>query len=1149
MTAIDTQTAPVSATLRRNLGALAARQPDVAKAIAEAPPHEGLAFTETEEQGALSATLDGHALASQRRPLTEASRLAETVDHRDAGAIVILGFGLGHHVKAIAAASRVESMLVVYEPDVSLLHTVLSKIDHSEWLARTNVIFATDARDGASLTSAMRRQQGLLAMGVRIVEHPPSRRRLGADAGAFCETFSRVLAAVRTTVVTTLVQSEATVRNFLGNVRPYVERPGIADLAKRCVGFPAITVAAGPSLARNIELLKTPGLRERCVIIAAQTVLKPLLAEGIRPHFVTSLDFHEISARFYEGLTADDVADTTLIVEPKANPAVVRAYPGPIRMPAESTLDLLLGPDIAGDHGAIRAGSTVAHLSYFVARLLGCDPVIMIGQDLGFTDGLYYADGASIHDVWAGELNEFRTLEMLEWERIARHRRQLRKVPANEGGEIYTDEQMATYLAEFERVILEDTRAGRTTIDATEGGARKSNTEVMTLAEAIEAHAPADRDSLPDLTIPAIHDSDQRAAWKAATDRIADIRRDIVQLGRISRETASLLERMLDHVDDPATLNRLIKKSHKLRDDAMSRTTAFGLVQRINQLGAFKRLRADREISLTGDLSPTEKQKRQIERDRVNVQWIADASETLVSMLSEAVAPKRDTQAQEPKYATTSPSKRHAHSRAIGAIVMFDPDHSALGVTQDAATPIAGRPAIWWTLSRLARTKHVSRAVVVTPDAKRAAAIVADRPNGIDIEFIEVSASMFDRPAAHAARLWSRTSWRGGIGNASCHDEQFIPDATLQAMHAHQLDGALLLSADWTFVDPQLCDEVITRWRTESEGNLILFSQAPPGLCPCVIDRSLLEQLAQTSNLGTLGTIGGMLGYHPRRPTADPIAQRACIAINPEVRDAHARFIVDNPAARRFLESMGDESLALDSLELVRRLSEAAAQVGPVEHLVIDLCDGRSEHGVAPPWSAAAHQPWRTMPRDHAIREIESLTKDRIDAVITFTGSGDPLLHPELFDLITVAHKCDVAGIHVRTPLQCDAASLAALQQAPIDVLSVDLFANTAEGYERLTGVDGFRRALENIDRLIQSRQQTPPNATPWIVPRITRCESSLDDIEAFYDKWMIVLGAAVIDPLPSGITTGRIRALRLPQSVQARRISTTKHVSIEAAF
>ena len=39
--------------------------------------------------------------------------------------------------------------------------------------------------------------------------------------------------------------------------------------------------------------------------------LKPLLERGIRPHFVTALDYHEISERFYEGLTPEDVAGVT----------------------------------------------------------------------------------------------------------------------------------------------------------------------------------------------------------------------------------------------------------------------------------------------------------------------------------------------------------------------------------------------------------------------------------------------------------------------------------------------------------------------------------------------------------------------------------------------------------------------------------------------------------------------------------------------------------------------------------------------------------------------------------------------------------------------------------------------------------------------
>jgi hypothetical protein len=89
-----------------------------------------------------------------------------------------------------------------------------------------------------------------------------------------------------------------------------------------------VIVSAGPSLERNLHLLAEPGVRERVVIVAAQTMLKPLLRKGIKPHFVCALDYHELSKRFYEGLTAEDVEGVTLVVEPKANPAILDSFPG-----------------------------------------------------------------------------------------------------------------------------------------------------------------------------------------------------------------------------------------------------------------------------------------------------------------------------------------------------------------------------------------------------------------------------------------------------------------------------------------------------------------------------------------------------------------------------------------------------------------------------------------------------------------------------------------------------------------------------------------------------------------------------------------------------------------------------------------------------
>src|SRR5690606_8953829 len=138
-------------------------------------------------------------------------------------------------------------------------------------------------------------------------------------------------------------------------------------------GRTAILVAAGPSLSRNVDRLRDPSVRERAVIVAVQTALKPLLSRGVRPHFVTTLDYHEISAQFYEGLSAEDVDGITLVCDPKVNRAVVEAWPGRVRCIANDFLDRVLG-NLARPMGHLRAGATVAHLSFYLAQHLGCDP-------------------------------------------------------------------------------------------------------------------------------------------------------------------------------------------------------------------------------------------------------------------------------------------------------------------------------------------------------------------------------------------------------------------------------------------------------------------------------------------------------------------------------------------------------------------------------------------------------------------------------------------------------------------------------------------------------------------------------------------------------------------------------------------------------
>ena len=74
-------------------------------------------------------------------------------------------------------------------------------------------------------------------------------------------------------------------------------------------------------------------------------------------------------------------------------------------------------------------------------------------------------------------------MEQKEWERIVRNRPILHRVAGNEGGELYTDELLFTYLEQFEKDISETSAH---VINATEGGARIRGTSVMTLRDVTE---------------------------------------------------------------------------------------------------------------------------------------------------------------------------------------------------------------------------------------------------------------------------------------------------------------------------------------------------------------------------------------------------------------------------------------------------------------------------------------------------------------------------------------------------------------------------------------------------------------------------------------------------------------------------------------
>lgn len=619
---------------QRNLQAINAVDPDAGERLTAAEPHPGLTFAPARQDGYQTASLCTQqagrpvtvSLASRHRPFDEASSLADSAELDKHGCIIVMGLGLGYHAALLAARTQGKALLVVYEPDLALARAVLEQIDHSDWLSKRHVVLLLGPVQDAELTRRFEPHAAIISQGVQFVSHAPTRRLHDVELKTFTDQFAKLVSYLRTNMATTLVNAAVTCRNLTHNLGQYAAGATVNELAGAAAGFPAVLVSAGPSLARNIHLLSLPGVRDRVVIIAVQTVLKPLLDRGIRPHFVTALDYHEISARFYESLP--DLPDVTLVAEPKAHPIVLDRYPGPIRILHNKFLDRLLGP-LARPITPIRAGSTVAHLSLYLAQHLGCDPIMMIGQDLGFSDGLYYCPGTAIDEVWAGELNPFNTLDMMQWQRIARHKANLQKRVDVNDRPIYSDEQMLTYLAQFERDFA---AASQTIIDATEGGLAKQHTAAMTLESALACYA--DR-PLPQLPAASIQPDRQRL--RQVETLLADRIEQVKQFRTVSRKAVPVLNHMLRDQRDLAKMNQHFDKLEKHKRRAAELGEVFSLVNELNQVGLFNRVRADRAIQATESDDPYERQRRQLQRDLDNIDWLIAACDETLEIFTGAI--------------------------------------------------------------------------------------------------------------------------------------------------------------------------------------------------------------------------------------------------------------------------------------------------------------------------------------------------------------------------------------------------------------------------------------------------------------------------------------------------------------------------------
>ncbi len=422
-------------------------------------------------------------LHSARDPKREASRMIQSLAPEPGDSFVVFGIGMGHHLLELFRA--VESQMgfcLVIERSPQILRKALEHSDLSHLLSDARLsIVCGDALTEFSVALRERILKALLG-GVRLIDHRPS---ISLYPEFYQDATQRVIDMVlqgRSDVQTALLKGTEFQRNVILNLPDSVHATGVANFEGKFTGCPAVVVAAGPSLDKNIELLRQ--VQDSALIITVNTSFQTLRERGITPHIVTTIDPSETTLKHFN--RTDVVNDSILAFDSECYSKVQSKFAGQKMFVGIKGLRIVQWLEqTLGQIGFLEKGNTVAHTSFYLARMMGCDPIILVGLDLALPpeEGPTHVAGASLRGRYRKDPNDRNHVIISDPHDPSKlQRRKVFWVPGITAPEVPSLDILYVYLRQFER---EFHQTKQTVIDATEGGASKQGTQIMTLADAI----------------------------------------------------------------------------------------------------------------------------------------------------------------------------------------------------------------------------------------------------------------------------------------------------------------------------------------------------------------------------------------------------------------------------------------------------------------------------------------------------------------------------------------------------------------------------------------------------------------------------------------------------------------------------------------
>lgn len=353
--------------------------------------------------------------------------------------VFFYGVGLGYHIE-LFMKQYPRMTFTLYEPSVDVFYRYLESRSLKELPVKQLKSIFVEQSTHESINFLSQFVNAI--KGEILVVALPSYERIFPDKyRAFTDQFLTLTTGKKGLYQVHSSYDKRWLLNSMINFPITATTPSIFNLKPSIFrGKPAVIVSAGPSLAEDIEHIRHIKSKGLAYVFAVGSAINALLAHDIFPDGFVSYDPSTMNQKVMENLIQKKISTIPLIFGSSIAYEALQAYPGP-------KLHMLINQDTISPYFLKKSGTvqldvlsdapSIAVIALQMLNKLGCNPIILAGQNFAFKNDKRYASGIHYAHI-SSDVSE-KDLEGAI------------KIKDVQGNEIYSDSNLLKMKTEMEK--------------------------------------------------------------------------------------------------------------------------------------------------------------------------------------------------------------------------------------------------------------------------------------------------------------------------------------------------------------------------------------------------------------------------------------------------------------------------------------------------------------------------------------------------------------------------------------------------------------------------------------------------------------------------------------------------------------------------